>query len=83
VSGGSGPDRLYGDGGNDNLTGGAGLDHLSGGNGNDRLTTRDGRRDYVNCGNGIDLALVDRFDVVGPSCETTHRGMTLATSSRS
>ena len=63
-----------GDGGNYNLTGGAGLDHLSGGNGNDRLTTRDGPRDYVNCGNGIDLALVDRFDVVGSSCETTHRG---------
>lgn len=48
--------------------------HLSGRNGNDRLTTRDGPRDYVNCGNGIDLALVDRFDVVGSSCETTHRG---------
>jgi hypothetical protein len=36
-----------------------------------------------NCGNEIDLALVDRFDVVGSSCEATHRWITLATSSRS
>jgi Ca2+-binding RTX toxin-like protein len=73
MSGGSGPDRRYGDCGNDKLTGGAGLDHLSARNGNDRLTTRGGRRDYVNCGHGIDLALVDRFDV-GASCETSRRG---------
>ena len=48
----------------DRLDGGGGRDVLNGGHGNDVIDARDGRRDLVRCGPGIDLALVDPRDVV-------------------
>ena len=73
LSGMGGPDTLRGRGGNDVLRGGSANDRLFGGRGhdvllgeqgNDKLSARDGVRDTVNGGPGIDQAWVDRTDVV-------------------
>jgi len=60
IIGGGGADVIYGGPGADILDGGAGNDVLRGGIGNDTLRARDGRRDVVEGGRGIDLAIVDR-----------------------
>jgi Ca2+-binding RTX toxin-like protein len=75
------PDRIFGTkaadvirgyGGGDLLVGGAGADQLYGGRGNDTVRGRDGRRDFVHCGPGRDLAQIDNADkVVG--CERISR----------
>jgi Ca2+-binding RTX toxin-like protein len=52
LTGGPGADTLEGGAGNDVLDGGTAVDRLLGGSGNDRLTSRDDRRDVVNCGGG-------------------------------
>jgi hypothetical protein len=45
---------------------------LLGGAGNDVINARDGQRDLVNCGSGVDTAVVDKLDrVVG--CEHVSR----------
>jgi hypothetical protein len=62
--GGEGHDTIYGDGGNDLLDAGVGNDRLEGGPGQDRLLARDGYGDVVDCGAGVDTAVVDRWDVV-------------------
>ena len=73
LSGMGGPDTLRGRAGNDVLRGGPADDRLFGGpgrdvllgeQGNDNLSARDGERDTVNGGPGIDQAWVDRIDVV-------------------
>ena len=64
VSGGSGHDVLCGSSGSDHLNGGPGSDLLRGGDGNDVLDARDGTQDVVDGGSGVDIAIVDRFDVV-------------------
>jgi Ca2+-binding RTX toxin-like protein len=46
-------------------------DYALGGPGDDTILTRDGRPDAISCGDGMDVALVDRLDVLG-GCET-HR----------
>ena len=44
------------------------------GNGDDRIAVRDGERDVVNCGPGIDKALLDFKDVTEDnSCEVVSR----------
>ncbi len=49
-------------------------DTVRGGNGDDRIAVRDGERDVVNCGPGIDKALLDFKDVVEDgSCEVVSR----------
>ena len=56
-------------------------DTLYGGNGNDTFHTRDGERDIVYCGPGVDTALLDWKDVIGDataqnpngSCEVVSR----------
>jgi len=53
---------LNGDDGNDRITGTDGEDRLSGGDGRDRINARDKAEDTVDCGSGLDLALVDRRD---------------------
>ena len=57
--GGPGNDTLYGGGGNDTLEGGHGHDQLFGQSGNDLLIARDGTRDTVDGGSGMDSASVD------------------------
>ena len=78
VSTGSGNDTLLGNGainflsgaaGNDTITGGGGSDSLSGEEGDDTLNARDGFADRVDCGRGVDRAVVDQFDDVA-GCET-------------
>jgi hypothetical protein len=56
-------------------------DTLYGGNGDDTFHTRDGERDIVYCGPGVDTALLDFKDVIGDataqnpngSCEVVSR----------
>ncbi len=61
--GGEGNDELYGDGGVDRLQGGIGEDKLSGGGENDFLVVeRDGVRDMLDGGDGIDT-VVYSFDL--------------------
>ena len=56
-------------------------DVLHGGNGNDRFKTRDGEQDVIDCGPGVDTALLDAQDVIADatpqnpngSCEVVNR----------
>ena len=56
-------------------------DVVYGDDGNDRIHTRDGERDVVFCGPGVDTALLDFKDVIGDatphnpngSCEVVQR----------
>jgi Ca2+-binding RTX toxin-like protein len=67
-----GEDGLSGGGGADELYGGLGRDTLLGGAGDDFLETKDGERDYVDCGPGEDAASVDMQDRVSRTCETIY-----------
>jgi Ca2+-binding RTX toxin-like protein len=74
VHGGDGVDVMNGGAGNDTLDdaprGGATAgDHLNGGAGNDDIYSRDGKRDYVDCGSGNDIAKADHKDKVAANCE--------------
>ena len=71
LDGGSGDDRLYGQPGSDRIIGGPGLDRLLGGAGNDVLLVRDGVRDFVWCGGGLDRVVADAVDAVARDCEST------------
>ena len=68
-----GRDTVWGLGGNDLLRGGPGRDRLIGGPGKDRVLARDGARDTIACGSGVDRVLADRLDVVGKDCEIVTR----------
>jgi Ca2+-binding RTX toxin-like protein len=68
----AGDDGLSGGGGVDELYGGPGRDTLLGGAGDDFLTTKDGERDYIDCGPGEDAASVDMQDLVSCTCETVY-----------
>jgi Ca2+-binding RTX toxin-like protein len=66
IYGGSGPDRIHGQGWSNRLYGDSG---------NDRIRARDkpAQRDIVRCGSGRDHAIVDRKDSVS-GCERVSRG---------
>jgi hypothetical protein len=68
-----GADSLFGGPGDDVLTGGAGRDVLDGGEGRDTLAARDGAKDTVRCGAGLDTVTADRVDAVAKDCETVRR----------
>ncbi len=72
LAGGPGDDRIRGGAGDDRLVGGRGHDRLFGRAGNDEIRARDGVRDWVRCGAGNDLAVVDRLDRVR-GCERVKR----------
>jgi Ca2+-binding RTX toxin-like protein len=81
VSGGNGNDRVYGGAGNDTLVGYLGADRLVGGGGVDRLNAgpandvifaRDGQRDFIRCGTGVDTVSADIVDSVN-QCERVTR----------
>ena len=59
LDGGPGNDTLYGGPGKDVLVGGSGEDTLTGGPGNDTFHARDGSQDLIDCGPGVDTAIVD------------------------
>jgi hypothetical protein len=60
---------LSGGNGDDSLAGGAGQDTLDGGGGNDQIEAKDGQRDTIDCGLGVDHATVDVVDTT-TGCET-------------
>ena len=62
LQGGSGRDLVVGARGDDELTGGLGPDELTGNAGADLLLARDGARDRVFGGSGLDRARLDRID---------------------
>jgi hypothetical protein len=62
ISGGSGRDTLGGGPANDRLVGGRGVDRFSGGPGNDTIDARNGRRERVSCGTGVDTVRRDGRD---------------------
>ncbi len=70
IRGGGGDDVLRGGVGNDILTGGAGADRIFGELGSDTINAADGERDVIDCGPGVDRAIVDSIDVV-KNCEIT------------
>ena len=61
--GGRGNDRLVGGRGDDALEGGIGRDSYAAGRGNDVVRSRDGVREVVDCGTGVDTLIADRLDV--------------------
>ena len=67
-------ERISGLGGEDKLYGGEGVDHLFSGEGDDFVEASDGERDFVSCGPGVDVASVDRVDLVARDCERTYPG---------
>lgn len=78
VIGSPGADTLVGDDAPNDLDGGAsndtiepagGADFVDAGPGDDRITARDGSQDRIECGPGVDTAIVDEFDVTS-GCET-------------
>jgi Ca2+-binding RTX toxin-like protein len=88
LDGGGGPDLLIGGGGNDVLVGGHGRDTLRGGPGRDgynvrdgkalpapgadRISARDGVPDEINCGGGVDTAIVDAAEDGVYNCERVY-----------
>ena len=69
----AGNDWLRGLAGDDTLDGGKGQDTVSGGPGKDRIAARDGQRDKVFCGGGLDRVVVDANDSVFRDCESVGR----------
>jgi Tol biopolymer transport system component len=66
--GGPGSDRIHGDLGGDFIDGGPGGDYIYAGDGNDRIDARDGARDHIYCGPGVDTVNADLRDAV-TDCE--------------
>ncbi len=64
---------VFGRGGNDHLSADSRRDHLFGGGGADVLQAKNGSRDLVACGQGKDVAIVDRRDIVR-HCERVEFG---------
>ena len=70
--GGSGSDRIHGDYGGDFIDGGPGGDYVYAGDGNDLVDARDGARDHIYCGFGVDTVKADLRDAV-TDCEHVSR----------
>jgi Ca2+-binding RTX toxin-like protein len=62
VLGGAKGDELHGDAGTDQIFPGTGRDRVWGGAGNDTISARDGSRDVIDCGAGLDRVTADRRD---------------------
>lgn len=82
INGGGGNDRLSGGLKNDSIGGGSGddqilpgpgRDRVRGGLGNDVIAARDGTRDVIDCGPGVDRVTADRRDSLR-GCEQVVRG---------
>jgi Ca2+-binding RTX toxin-like protein len=72
--GGRGKDKVRGQGGRDHINGGSHTDDLFGGRGNDTIKAKDGYKDYVNCGAGVnDTAYVDTDLDTLVNCEDVRR----------
>jgi Domain of unknown function DUF11/RTX calcium-binding nonapeptide repeat (4 copies) len=62
VLGGAKGDELHGDAGTDQIFPGTGRDRVWGGAANDTISARDGSRDVIDCGAGLDRVTADRRD---------------------
>ena len=76
LNAGPGDDMVYGGAGDDVLHGGAGSDQFNtnegfptGGDGNDTIYARDGEEDVINCGPGVDTAVLDAVEDGVFDCE--------------
>ncbi len=67
-----GNDYLDAGNGNDIVVGGPGRDEILAKGGSDTIYTRDGQKDWIDCGTERDVAIVDGLDVV-KRCETVVR----------
>ncbi len=76
----AGSDTIFGSGGDDLIDGGPGLDQLYGDGfyldvgGNDTIDSRDGERDEVSCGMGVDTVTADSLDNIYVECDQVDRG---------
>lgn len=76
----AGSDTLYGENGDDTVDGGPGLDQIYGDGfyydvgGNDTLNSRDGEKDEVSCGMGVDTVTADALDDIYVECDIVDRG---------
>ena len=68
-----GADRIRAGAGPDYVFPGRGRDVVRGGAGRDHVLTREGNRDRIACGSGLDIVRADRIDVVAPDCEDVRR----------
>jgi Ca2+-binding RTX toxin-like protein len=55
------------------IYGGGGKDHVTGSRGADDIRVRDGVRDVVKCGDGVDKVVADKKDRVAVDCENVSR----------
>lgn len=80
ISGGNGADFIDGGSGKNALDGGDGADTIIagsgpgpngvfGGDGNDTINARNGVKDFIACGNGVDTVYADRIDAIRADCE--------------
>jgi Ca2+-binding RTX toxin-like protein len=68
----AGDDKFRAGRGNDDITPGAGMDLVNAQGGNDTISARDGTRDTIDCGAGVDKVTADNVDVV-KGCEYVKR----------
>jgi N-acetylglucosamine-6-sulfatase len=68
-----GADRIRAGAGSDYIFPGKGRDAVWGGAGRDHVLSREGNRDRITCGSGLDIVRADRIDVVAPDCEEVRR----------
>jgi Ca2+-binding RTX toxin-like protein len=69
IGGRGGDDTIEARGGNDRVKGGSGFDTLAGKEGNDLIRARDGEPDEIDCGDGVDTAVVDLVEDGVLDCE--------------
>jgi Ca2+-binding RTX toxin-like protein len=73
LRGGPGNDLLDAGGGPDRLKGGSGRDTYEAGPGRDKIKARDGKREKIDCGPGVDRVSADRKDRVARNCERVRK----------
>lgn len=69
LNGGDGDDDMHGGGGNDEFRDGAGSDVIKGGEGSDLVLSRDNSEDLIDCGGGVDTAVLDESEDGVYDCE--------------
>jgi len=67
-----GNDVVFARGERDVVVAGRGRDRVYAGAGDDRVFAKDGQRDRISCGEGLDEVWADPRDLVAPDCEVQH-----------
>ncbi len=71
--GGPDNDRIFGEAGRDRIRVGSGRNFVDAGSGNDSIEARNGARDRIICGSGVDRVHADRYDLLS-DCEIVSTG---------